>query len=128
MDAKRRRIVDNLWVGGRKAELRYSHFPACSIPVVHLKKPDPPKYLGNGRLRIGDETYLLEANHEEMLEVLLDGHGAASKGQLEKVDEKVARVLQGLRQLHPAIEAHIVLPGRKGKGGYRTTIVDARPD
>lgn len=86
-----------------------------------------PEYLGNGRLRIANETISLEGNQEAVLEALLNRGGAATISELrsDTLVDDVPRVLKRIRT-HPGLEEYIVLPGGRGKGGYRTTISDGR--
>ncbi len=86
-----------------------------------------PMYLGNGRVRIGEETIGLESNQEAILEALLNRGGTATISELrsDTLVDDVPRVLKRICK-RPGLEQHIVLPGGRGKGGYRTTIIDGR--
>jgi len=87
----------------------------------------PPKpeavWLGKGRVRIGDETLSLEPQFADVLEALV-GLGAAMKPDLQKRSgrDEPGRLLNKLVRKFPRLRSYIVLPGRRGKGGYRTTI------
>ena len=87
--------------------------------------PVPPQYLGDGRVRIGGETVCLEGNEADIVETLVI-LGAANIDELRKVADNVPRVLNRIREKYPLLAPHIISPGAKGRGGYRTTIVDGR--
>jgi tRNA A37 threonylcarbamoyladenosine synthetase subunit TsaC/SUA5/YrdC len=86
-----------------------------------------PVYLGNGRVRVGSEIINLEGNQEAVLEALLKRGGAATLTELrsDTLVDDVPRVLKGIRK-RTGLERYIILPGGRGKGGYRTTIIDGR--
>ena len=80
-------------------------------------------WLGEGRVRIGQRTIKLEPPLAAALEALIKRR-AATKAELT-VDSKLVdpgRELRRLVKKHPDLAPHITLPGRKGKGGYSTTI------
>jgi hypothetical protein len=84
-------------------------------------------WLGNRTIRIGDEIFSLEVQFAEVLEALVE-LGAATKPQLQKKSGKddPDRLLRRLVKRFPRLQSYITFPGRRGKGGYRTTIKDGR--
>ncbi len=91
--------------------------------MANGNEPPAAVYLGDGLLQIGAEPLRLHGQEELVIEALVDLH-AASKKDLE--DESgvadAVTVLRRIRKTHPILEAHIILPGKKNAGGYRTTI------
>ncbi len=80
-------------------------------------------WLGKGRVRIGDQTLSLEPQFADVLEALIELR-AATKPELQKRSgrEEPGRLLNKLVRKIPSLRPYIVLPGRRGKGGYSTTI------
>lgn len=84
--------------------------------------PDRVVWLGNGRVKIGTEPPIkLEAQEAYVLQALIEAGGAASKPELVKCS-RVEDVVGTMRKLKKRFPDHIVTPGRRGKGGYRTSI------
>ncbi|HUE72010.1 MAG TPA: hypothetical protein VMP01_14075 [Pirellulaceae bacterium] len=83
-------------------------------------------YLGGGKIQIGDEMVVLTLTQAEALEVLIDLGGACSKRQLQegRGDEYAPRRLREIVKQYPLVRRgrYIKTPGRKGQGGYTTTI------
>jgi hypothetical protein len=80
-------------------------------------------WLGNDVVRIGDKPVSLEFQESTVLEALIGLGGAAKRPDLEKkaLVKDVAEIMKKLKDRFPE---HIVLPGRRGRGGYTTTIKD----
>lgn len=91
------------------------------LASVH-RKPTEVVYLGGGRLRIGTVTVALEGQEELVLEALVDLQ-AATKMQLERESgvSDAVRILKGIVKKH-SLEGYVTSPGRRGAGGYQTTI------
>jgi len=84
-------------------------------------------YRGDGLYETSSGPLRLESSEEMVLESLVE-QKAATKDQLAKhsgVDEP-QKVLKTIRDKFPGLADAIILPGGKGKGGYRTTILDGR--
>jgi len=85
------------------------------------------RYFGNGLVTVGNDAYRLEGSDEIAVEALVDQR-AATLGELRRTSglQDVNRILRQLQAKMPALGRHILMPGGKGKGGYRTTIRDER--
>jgi hypothetical protein len=89
--------------------------------------PIPPKpevaWLDDGRLRIGDRIVKLDPPIAAALKALVE-RGAASSSDLasRSMLDDPGRELRKLVKKFPESAPYITLPGRKGSGGYRTTI------
>lgn len=88
-----------------------------------------PVYLGESKYRCGQEILILEYTENRVLAKLVK-HGAAKKAELESVSENAISVLRGIKRkrAYRMLAPHIIFPGGKGKGGYRTTIIPASDD
>ena len=86
-------------------------------------------YLGKGLVRIGKETLVISPLEDESLCALLELGGAADSRALIKQSgsDRSPRVLRRLRGKYDGKFKNLVsAPGARGKGGYRTSIEDAR--
>lgn len=85
------------------------------------------EFLGEGRYQVGETVLTLGSAQAKVLESLVELR-TASKQRLVDVSgtDDAPRVLKTIRTNHPELARFIQLPGRKGAGGYRTSIVDAR--
>jgi hypothetical protein len=88
--------------------------------------PGPPEavYLGQGRIRIGDDTLCLAGQEATVIEALVDC-GAASKADLETKSgyADAVKVLRRIREKkYPILAPYITMAGKRNSGGYRTTI------
>jgi len=83
-------------------------------------------YLDGHRLRIGADAFSLTFRQRAVLGALVR-LGASDKGQLETESgySDAIRVLRDIVRKYPRLQQHITFPGRKGRGGYRTTIMQA---
>lgn len=104
------------------------------IPVPRFARrrqdsTDVPVYLGEARYQCGDTIVQLEHTENLVLSKLVK-QGAAKKSELEDVSPHAIRILKRIKrkEAYAALAPHIILPGGKGKGGYRTTIEPASPD
>jgi hypothetical protein len=96
----------------------------------HVRAVVEAVYLGERRYRVADEPpIILEEAEDHVLRSLIELGGAAKKDELVRQSGKddAPRVLKTMREKHPALARHITLPGGRGRGGYRTSIRDARP-
>ena len=93
--------------------------PATDKPEAPLPAFDP----ATEQLLLNGRRYSLEDNEVNVLRALV-GKGALQLGQLRNQSgcDKANQVLSNLRRKYPALKKHIILPGRKGRGGYSTTI------
>jgi hypothetical protein len=80
-------------------------------------------WLGNGVVRINDEPVALELQEATVLQALIQLGGAATRPDLEK-KAGVKDVAETMKKLKTRFPDYITLPGRRGKGGYATTIKD----
>jgi hypothetical protein len=98
--------------------------------VVKPKRVREPRSdavsLGDERFRVGRVTIKLDVTQASVLESLVRLE-AASLDELRKESgcNDAARILKRIKQSHPPLAPFITLPGRKGHGGYRTTIRSA---
>jgi hypothetical protein len=85
----------------------------------------PAYRVGNKRYQVGDQAPIMLGEAEDhVLRSLIDLGGAATKSQLygQTGKDDCPRILKKIREKHAALAPHIILPGGKGQGGYRTTI------
>lgn len=82
--------------------------------------------LGDGRYKVGGETLKIGKTPDKVLGALVS-LGAAMKQELaDKAGVRDAcRHLRLIVRKYPLLAPYISLPGRKGQGGYRTTIKPA---
>ena len=111
---------------GRAAE-QPAAAPAADEPAV-----EPAVWLGDGRVKIGDEPPItLEGQLADAVQGLVE-LGSATGPMLDKKVNRADcdKLLHQAVKKFPALAPYITFPGRRGKGGYRTTIQDkskARP-
>jgi len=93
----------------------------------HAKPDGTPRYLGNGQIKCGYDTFDLEANQVAVLEALLD-NGAMTLDKLRRTTliEEPHKIIKTLQEGFPQLEPYLKRPGGRGRGGYRTTIIDGR--
>ncbi len=98
-------------------------------PQPSREKPDaPPLFKGKGLYIRGDDAVRLDGAEAIVMETLVKLR-AATKPQLEQnsgVDDAV-RILRAIKNKYRWLAPYIILPGTKGRGGYRTT-VQQEPD
>jgi len=99
--------------------------------VAHLESAGEPAnatYLGNGVVRVGDKQLTLDGREGYVLEGLLNLGSTAKKDALvnESGCDDAPAILKRIQQKHPTLAPLITRPGGKGRGGYRTTILDGR--
>lgn len=85
-------------------------------------------YLGGRRIRCNKKTIALGDAQADVVEALVELE-AATEEQLARCSGRSfpGRILRSILKQHPALAAEITLPGKRGRGGYATTIVrDAR--
>ncbi|MHB1038002.1 MAG: hypothetical protein ACYC35_27330 [Pirellulales bacterium] len=103
---------------------RSAHWGTFPAVGTRAEGDKVPIYRSGGKLQIGDMPPIsLEGNAELLVGYLVE-HGTANSTELRtkaNVD-KPARVLDGLLDNYPVLNAFIGRPGRKGRGGYWTTI------
>jgi hypothetical protein len=109
------------------AELRgYLHvLPTDGMPGAVV---DPAEYHGEGVVKVDCDTLSLNDREGYVIEALLE-RGALKKDELSRASgcENAPSILKGIQRKYPKLATYIILPGGKGKGGYRTGIKDARP-
>jgi hypothetical protein len=96
--------------------------------AVRQAPPDPVVYLGNDlyeRPSTGEKIRLTGVE-AQVMESLVD-LGAAEKARLRQysgLDDESAAVnaLRTIRKKFPILRPHVILPGGRNKGGYRTTV------
>ena len=81
------------------------------------------RYLGDCRLRIAGKTVTLTAREDSVLAALVSLQ-SASKQALEETSGygDAVRVLRGLVNKYHKLKKWITFPGKKGHGGYQTTV------
>ncbi len=79
--------------------------------------------LGDGCFEVGSEAIKLESAQASVLESLVTLR-AATKSELVRQSgvADAPRVLKQIKRQVPVLSRFILIPGRRGKGGYRTTI------
>jgi hypothetical protein len=83
------------------------------------------KYLGNRRCQVDSNTpIVLTETEDTVLSALIELGGAAEIDELRNHTgiSDANKILRGIRLKHPELATAIILPGGRGKGGYRTTI------
>jgi hypothetical protein len=90
------------------------------------RKLEPPRWLGNGRIQIGEEIIVLEDQQAGVMAALVE-LGAATQAQLVKRSgyKDAVKVLKHIKKKWPELAPHIQTPWARGSGGYRTTIKKA---
>lgn len=80
--------------------------------------------LGERRYRVGN-TLVTLTNRQDSVLAALAKQGTADLATLRENSgyRDAPKVLREIVKAHPALKKHIVFPGKKGKGGYRTDIV-----
>lgn len=102
---------------------------ANAIPRL-TGQPNPTSAfrVGDCRYQVGEgiPPIVLEESEDHVIRSLLLLGGAATKSQLQNQTGKTdgPRILKAIRRKHPTLAPHIIVPGARGKGGYRTTISD----
>ena len=88
------------------------------------KAPDGPTIdPDKGILFLNGQPISLEANEHDVLKQLVASRAMTLKAlRTASGCEHPDRVLRNLQTKHDGLEKHIKLPGRKGRGGYSTTI------
>lgn len=99
-----------------------------SITYVAVQKaaPETVTLLPSGKLTIGDETITLTDRQRNVLQALVEKR-SAQKSELISASghDEAPKILRGLVNSYPVLARFITTPGRKGAGGYRTTIAAA---
>ena len=102
---------------------------AATWPLFSCSETTPPAaptYLGKGVVDLGTEKITLEERERYVVEVLLTGPKTLSCLRAESLVDDANRVMSKVRENYPALQAHLIAPGGRGRGGYRTTIIDGR--
>jgi hypothetical protein len=87
--------------------------------------PGEAVWLGNRQIQIGrDAPLTLPEQYATVLECLVESRSADSE-QLERSGGGPKKLREMLKKF-PQLKQFVILPGGKGKGGYRTTIRDGR--
>ena len=83
------------------------------------------EWLGDGRVQVNGTTISLELQKADVLQALVELR-SATKPQLQKKSgvQDAVTVLRRLVHQFPTLALHIFFPGGRGKGGYRTTIIN----
>lgn len=93
------------------------------------RHPGKAVLLGDRKYQVNDGApFVLQEGEDFVLRSLIDLGGAADKPTLVRQTGKddAPRVLRRIRAKYSSLAPFIVLPGRKGKGGYQTEI--GRPE
>lgn len=81
-------------------------------------------YLGNGKLLVDRQGITVEGAEETVLEALIELRQCKMPELVAKSGyKKAARILKRIVEKHHALNRFITLPGKRGKGGYSTTII-----
>lgn len=95
---------------------------------VKQRKPTADQeavYIGDKKCQVdNDPPITLEEGEDTVLVALIELGGSASKSQLSVHSGRsdAHKVLKRIAEKHATLAAHITLPGKRGAGGYRTTI------
>ena len=86
------------------------------------------EFLGSGRYRVVGEELCFEGQQAKALAALVQLRSATKQSLVDKSGvEDAPRVLRMICKKFPQLAPFIRLPGKKGAGGYSTSIIDARP-
>ncbi len=94
-----------------------------------LKGHLPAVYLGNRRVKVGDAPPLVVTEMEDcVISAVVEAGGACDIDELKKKSgvSDAPRVFKNLAAKYSELAPHIIAPGGKGQGGYRTTIVQGK--
>ena len=84
-------------------------------------------WLGEGKVRVGNETKKLESQLSDVLQALVEMEAATTPDLIQKSGRVEApKLLRKIVKKFPMLEPYISFPGKRGSGGYSTTIIDAR--
>jgi len=84
-------------------------------------------YHGDGLVTCGEASLRLEGQEATVLEALVETRAATVTMLRDRSGYHDApRILKAIKAKFPILDPVITLPGGKGRGGYRTTIEDAR--
>jgi hypothetical protein len=95
--------------------------PRAAVPAAGV--PDAA-WLGDGRVRVGPDLLTLAPQYADALEALLRLGGTATGPELDERSgrRRAGALLRALVKRHPCLGPHIRCPGRRGGGGYSTTV------
>jgi len=80
-------------------------------------------FLGNGRIRIGRQVVCLDGAQANVVQALVELQAATKRRLINHSGVGDAhQVLKKVSTSFPVLAPHIDLPGRRGTGGYRTSI------
>jgi len=89
----------------------------------HEEQLPPAVWLGDSKVRIGNQTIVLDYQIGKLLEVLVERDGAAKQDELATATkfapEEIPKLMRKLKQKLPGL---VTTPGKKGQGGYSTTV------
>ena len=112
-------LLDVYWLPGGDADLLLSDKGRAA-----MAEESTAVWLGMGRVRVDGKPVALELQEATVLQALVEMGGAATRPDLEK-KSGVKDVAEVMRRLKDRFPDSISLPGKRGQGGYSTTIADA---
>lgn len=123
------RLVEGIRGRGRDCpfdELRSEIAREWNYAVAALPVVPPVVFHSDGLYMAGAMPIRLEGAEADVMQALVELK-AATADQLVKRsgDSHAVRDLKSIKNKHPFLGEHIILPTRKGQGGYRTTIVQS---
>jgi hypothetical protein len=124
MKSKVRPVVSNNVLSARIEQER-----ACVVKQLNKSRPGIARYLGNRKVQVDDGAPItLSESFDHVLRSLIDAGESADTATMIRLTGKddFAQILKTIGRRHPELAALIICPGGKNRGGYRTTIIDAR--
>ena len=128
-EAARRQICDHPDDAQRLiTRVRLEHVEAMRRLVAE-RHAKTPSYLGDGKVQVGEMVRTLTTTEGDVLGALVRLRSATltELGRESGTDKNAPVYLKSICSKHPELQPHIILPGRKGRGGYRTSITDGQP-
>jgi hypothetical protein len=100
----------------------------ATVTIQDAVAHEPPVCLGSGKFSVGDRQISLEDIEAIVVEALVDLRSANQEELRQHSGVNDApRVLARVAKKYPDLGRHIILPGKRGAGGYSTTIERAAP-
>lgn len=121
------RIPVELWDDGLCLASSLAIATRLHEPVETPESAIPAELLDNDRWKVGESVFVLDGTQTAVLRSLVELRAATLDGlRRQSGCDKASEVLKQIVKNHPPLAPFVTLPGAKGRGGYRTTIVDSR--
>lgn len=85
----------------------------------------PAVWLGDNRFQVGERTWELDEVDAKVLSALVRLRAANTTSLVASTSlDDCVKILKQIKNKYPELSPYIHVPGAKGRGGYRTTIID----